>query len=99
MKRFTYDYCYLGQQITVQVCARSVKEAAEKLNISPHTCKKYAVSVKIYECDYFEGIRGWFDSGELFRGRPDLIRVKMPLEELKALIREHRNKKEAEREH
>ncbi len=51
MKKYTYSTTYSGQQITKIVCAKSIKEAAEKLEISTYAVNTYCVVVKIEPTD------------------------------------------------
>lgn len=88
MKRYIYNIVYKHQQITKEVCAKNVKEAAEKLGTNTYNVTKYCNRAPIDEP--FEGVIAYFDSGELWRTRKDLIRVKMPYEELKSIIDAHR---------
>jgi hypothetical protein len=84
MKIFTYNGLYRGQVITKEVCAKNAKEASEKLQLNIYTVRKYCWSAKTENT--FEGVIAYFDSGHAFVNRADLIRVKMPFNELKKII-------------
>lgn len=89
MKQYTYHGLYKGQQIAKIVCAKTVKEAAEKLEITPYVIRTYCY---ITEPETnFDGIIAYYDSGLLYIKCKELIRVKMPLEELKLLVDKYTN--------
>ena len=90
MKIFTYSTIYRGQQIEKQVCAKTIKEAAYKLNINTYTVNKYALKTDANY--YFDNVLASFDSGMLWHKRKDLIRVKMPLERLLSIIDSYKDK-------
>jgi hypothetical protein len=90
MKKYKIDTIYRGQQITKMVCAKSAKEAANLLEVNTYFINKYALKNKTNEP--FKGVLAYFDSGLLFTKEKDLIRVKMPLERLKAIIDTHKDK-------
>lgn len=84
MKIYTISVLYKGQQITKMACAKNVKEAANILEVNTYFINTYGFKNKIE--NPFSGVIAYFDSGLLWRHEKDLIEVKMPLDELKALI-------------
>jgi hypothetical protein len=61
MKKYILPALYRGQKIFKTVCAKTNKEAAEKLCISLYYIKNY---VYIYDIDIpFRGIMGYSDCG------------------------------------
>lgn len=94
MKKYTYNTVYRGQQITKMCCAKSRREAAIKLGISSYQANHYLL---FQDTDTtFEGIMAYFDSGMLYRHMPELIKVEMEYDKLKAIIDEYKNKFYAE---
>lgn len=90
MKRYEFSKLYRGQQIFLLFWAKSDLEAAKILDVSIYQIKTYCY--KMTEGDYFEGIYGYFDSGNLYNVERNLIRKLMPLEELISLIDKHKYK-------
>lgn len=88
-KKYHLPTVYKGYQVFLSCAATSFKEAAEKFEMREYYVKKYAGIVKIP--DYFEGIRGYIDSGYIIfkYGRTDLSRKEMPWEDLKEIIQEY----------
>lgn len=91
IKRYIYGTVYRQQQITKICYATSIKAAALLFDVAPSHLRRYCVGIKSGEP--FEGVRGYFDSGMLWRERPELIRVEMPLADLTAMIDEQMNAK------
>lgn len=84
MKKYTYNSLYRGQQIIIMCCAKNAKEAAEKFDINTYNVNTYCLKSKIE--NPFNGIIAYFDSGNLWEKEKNLIRVEMPLDELKKII-------------
>ncbi len=85
---------YRGQQITKMACAKNVKKAAELLNVNTYFINRYGFKNRID--NPFDGVIAYFDSGMLWREEKSLIRVKMPLERLTAIIDSYNDKGYAE---
>lgn len=79
-----------GQQITKMVCAKNTKDAANLLGVNEYFINKYGFKNKVE--NPFEGVVAYFDSGMLWREEKSLIRVKMPLERLIAIIDSYKDK-------
>lgn len=90
-KRYEYGTVYKQQQITKMCYATSIKAAALLFDVAPSHLRRYCKGIRAGEP--FEGVRAYFDSGMLFRERPDLIRVEMSLADLTALIDEYMDAK------
>ena len=84
MKQYEHHTLYRGQQITKVVCAKSDREAAEKLGINIYHIRNYCF--KVVTESAFDGVLAFYDSGFMWRECKDMIRVKMPLNELVGLI-------------
>lgn len=93
MKKYRYGTLYRGQQIDIEVCAKNNRDAAEKLGISTYYISKYCYVNKIETP--FEGVLASFNSGMLWEKERHLIGVKMPYDELKAIIDGHKDKQYA----
>lgn len=93
IKRFSYNTKLSGHNITLLCYAKSMKEAIALFDVDA-SAKKYISSGKSSEKE-FEGVYAYFDSGELWRNYRDLIRVQMPLDEMKKLIAEFNASKQA----
>jgi hypothetical protein len=92
-KRYHIGVLYHGYQVFLTCVATSYKQAAEKFELSEYFVKGYAGVVKTD--DYFEGIRGYIDSGWIIFdfNRQDLSRKEMAYDELKVIIDEYNKKK------
>ena len=90
LKKYTISVMYRGQQITKIACARNTKEAADLLGVNVYFINRYGFKEKTNTP--FDSVIAYFDSGMLWRQEKSLIGVKMPLEELIALIDRYKNK-------
>jgi hypothetical protein len=90
MKKYEYPSMYRGQQIFKVLWAKSDKDVSEKLDISVYMVKTYCYKSKVGEI--FDGIKGYFDSGMLYREERSLLRQLIPIETLTALIDTHKDK-------
>lgn len=91
MKRYTFPTTYRGQQIFKVAFAKSDKEASIIFNESLYRIKNYC-GKQVMELS-FEGIKGYFDSGQLWNMYKDRIRELMPIDELQKLIDDFQEKK------
>lgn len=92
-KKYHISSVYHGYQVFLTCIATSCKQAAEKFEFSEYFVKGYAGIVKTD--DYFEGVRGYIDSGWIIFdfGRKDLYKKEMAYDELKIIIDEYNKKK------
>ena len=94
MKKYTISVIHRGQQITKMVCAKNTKEASILLGVNTYFINKYGFKNKIETP--FDGVIAYFDSGMLWEKEKSLIRVKMPLEKLTAIIDTYKDKEYAD---
>lgn len=87
MKKYTIHKPYRGLTITVQLFAKTNKEAADILGVSPYALKQYAGIVNVEKAEH-DGVMAWMDSGWIIcqYGRKDLHNKKMPIAELYKII-------------
>lgn len=86
-KQYYISTVYRGYQIHKTCMAHSFKEAAEKFEVTLSFARGYASSVRPND-EHFDGVNAQIDSGYIpFEyGRTDLLRLWMPLDELKTII-------------
>ena len=85
-KRYILATLHRGYQVEKYCTAKSATEAAEKLGVDPYTIKKYGMIGTVDEP--IEGVMAEINSGYICfdEGRKDLMRKRMPWEELKPII-------------
>lgn len=88
-KKYHLPTTYRGYQVFITCCATSYKEAAKKFDTSLHFVRNYAGYTD--EPDYFEGVRGYIDSGYIIYeyNRKDLWNKEMAYDDLKEIIDEY----------
>lgn len=94
MKKYCFLTTYRGQQITKVFWAKNAIEASKILDCSIYVVRNYCYLTT--QGEIFDGVKAFFDSGQLWTLRKDLIRVLMPLNELEAIINEIKDKEHNE---